>query len=511
MRRFAVTSMVLAVTVFALEAAPAWAGWSATGSGAGSSKARTMPAGNTPTVSVSGRNVTVSWTQSSFSGGAAVSGYAIKRYDTTSGAVQAIGSGCSGTITALTCTENAVPSGDWRYAVTPVQANWRGDESARSSSATVGSPTLTFSSSTTLTSLPTTLSGNIANFLTAETLTFRLDNASTGTLLSGSASPNSIPTDGAAAITVTIPAGVSAGAHTVYALGSQGSVASAAITIYIDTVAPTVGAAVVGKTQGGSGGFIKQGGTYYVYASVSDSGTPTSGVQTVRANVGSLSSGQTSVALSSGSFTVEGTSYNYRSASLTANNPLTPGSYSYSITSTDSAGNSGTQSGFTVTVDNTAPSGSDVQTANVGGGTQGKPENGDAATFTFSEMIEPNSVLAGWTGSATSVTVRLIDGGAGNDTLQLWNAGNSAQLPVGQVNLGRKDYVTANVNFTSSTMVQSGAAITITLGTASGSSVSTAAGTGTMVWTPSASATDRAGNACATTSATESGSADKDF
>jgi hypothetical protein len=32
-----------------------------------------------------------------------------------------------------------------------------------------------------------------------------------------------------------------------------------------------------------------------------------------------------------------------------------------------------------------------------------------------------------------------------------------------------------------------------------------------MTWTPSATATDRAGNACSTTAANESGSNDRDF
>jgi hypothetical protein len=511
MTRFALTSALVALAALALSAGPSWAGWNAAGHGAGSAKARTMPSGNTPTVSVSGRNVTLSWSESAFAGGPAVAGYSVKRYDATSGAVQGIGSGCSGTISALTCTENAVSSGGWRYAVTPVQASWLGGESARSTSATVGSPALGFSSSTTLTSLPATLSGSVANFLTGETLSFRLDNPSTGTLLSGNASPSSIPSDGSATITVTIPAGVSSGSHTVYAVGSAGSIASAAVTVYIDTVAPTVSATVVAKTQGGTTGYIKQGGTYYVYANVTDGGTPTSGVQTVTANVSSLSSGQTAVALSSGSFTAGGTSYGYRSASLTASNPLAAGSASYSITSTDSAGNFGTQSSFSVTVDNTAPSGSDVQTANAAGGTQGKPESGDSIIFSFSETIDPNSILAGWNGTSTSVTVRLVDGGGGSDTLQVWNAANTAQLPLGQINLGRKDYVTASVNFTSSSMVESGTTITIALGTASGSSVGTAAANGTMAWTPSASATDRAGNACSTASVTESAAADKDF
>ena len=173
--------------------------------------------------------------------------------------------------------------------------------------------------------------------------------------------------------------------------------------------------------------------------------------------------------------------------------------------------NSATRTGFSVTVDNTAPAGSDIQTANVSGGTQGKPETGDTVTFTFSEVIDPNSVIAGWTGTSTSVTVRLLDGGIANDTLQVWNAGNTSQLPLGQVNLGRIDYVATNVNFTSSAIVQSASSMTITLGTASGGLVSTALAASPMAWSPSSSATDRAANACSTSAVTESGSSDKDF
>jgi hypothetical protein len=64
-------------------------------------------------------------------------------------------------------------------------------------------------------------------------------------------------------------------------------------------------------------------------------------------------------------------------------------------------------------------------------------------------------------------------------------------------------------------MVMSGNTITLTLGTYAAESIlvarGTAAGTGTMVWTPVATPFDRAANAMSTTPATESGAADKDF
>ena len=98
--------------------------------------------------------------------------------------------------------------------------------------------------------------------------------------------------------------------------------------------------------------------------------------------------------------------------------------------------------------------------------------------------------------------------------MTIFNAANTTQLPLGSVNLGGVDYTSASITFgatgTASSMVMSGSAITITLGTQS-AAATTAGATGTLSWTPSASATDPAGNAVSTTAVTESGTADKDF
>jgi hypothetical protein len=286
------------------------------------------------------------------------------------------------------------------------------------------------------------------------------------------------------------------------------------ITAASDFRTPTASAATIGKTAGGFAGQIKKGATYYVYANVSDTGNPASGVATVTANVSSITAGSTAVALSAGSFTAAGVSYGYRSAALTAGTSLAAGSYSYSLTLTDVAGNSQTQSGFSVTVDNTGPTGSDVQTAN-GGTTNGLPQAGDTISFTFSKAIDPNSILSGWSGGSTNVVVRLNNGaGSNNDTVTVFNSTNATQLSLGSVNLGRSDYTSASITFgapgAASAMVMSGNTVTITLGTQSAAATSAAA-TGTMSWTPSASATDPAGNAASTTAVTESGAADKDF
>lgn len=279
-----------------------------------------------------------------------------------------------------------------------------------------------------------------------------------------------------------------------------------------DWAAPSASVSVIGKSQGGVPGYIRQGGTYMVYANVSDSGAPASGVAGVTANASAITSGQTAAALSAGSFSIGGVAYGYRSGTLTAGASLAAGTYSYSLTGKDLANNSRTQSGYTVIVDNTAPTATDIQTTNKTGGTAGRPELGDTVVFTFGEPIDPTSILANWDGQATSAVVRITN--ATGDPLTVFNAANTTQLPLGSVNLGRNDYVTANATFgasgTASTMVLSGNAITITLGTAS-AGPNTASTTGSMAWTPSASAYDRAGNAAATTARTETGTADREF
>ena len=92
---------------------------------------------------------------------------------------------------------------------------------------------------------------------------------------------------------------------------------------------------------------------------MTDTGNPASGVSTVTANESTVTTGQTAVALAAGSFSVGGTSYTHRTAAQTANAVLAAGSKTYSLTMADAAGNSGTQSGYSVTVDNTAPTASD--------------------------------------------------------------------------------------------------------------------------------------------------------
>jgi signal peptidase I len=193
---------------------------------------------------------------------------------------------------------------------------------------------------------------------------------------------------------------------------------------------------------------------------------------------------------------------------------FTDGAYTIRARATDGMGTVTTATS-TITIDRIAPTGSNIQTTNKAGGINGKAELGDTITYTFSEAIDPATILAGWNGASTNVVLRLNNGGAGNDTVAIFDSANTAQLALGSVSMSRIDYVTGNVTFgatgTASTMVMSGSTVTITLGTVSNALlVGTAAGNGAMAWTPSAAALDIAGNACTTTVTNETGN-DKDF
>jgi hypothetical protein len=224
MRRPLIAALLVGLAV----PAPALAGWQVTsGNGKSYAKAGSIAAGGTPTATVSNRSITVSW--SAVGGSVPVDGYVVERYG-TGGVQQSVGAGCSGTVAALSCTESGVAPGAWRYSVTPVRQQWRGVESPQSTPVTVTAPSLSLSSST-ATCLPDVLTGQIQAFIDGESVGFRLDDPSTGQALAGSISPAPVPGSGTANVSVTIPGGVTDGSHTVYAVGDQGDVAGAPLTL----------------------------------------------------------------------------------------------------------------------------------------------------------------------------------------------------------------------------------------------------------------------------------------
>ena len=188
---------------------------------------------------------------------------------------------------------------------------------------------------------------------------------------------------------------------------------------------------------------------------------------------------------------------------------LTSGaSYEIRLIGTDTLLKTTTTAPITVTVDNVTPTAVDIQAAN--GGTANTMDAGDALTFTYSEPMLPASLLSGWDGSATAVTVRVTNSGA-NDTLEIYNGVNTTKVNLTAAPMAlSRDVVSTNATF-SAAMQRSGNAIVVTLGALTSGTVKNGVKKGTMTWAPSTAATDLAGNAASATSVTESGSNDRDF
>lgn len=266
---------------------------------------------------------------------------------------------------------------------------------------------------------------------------------------------------------------------------SNNSLASTAVTgRLIDNTAPT---AVL--TNPGS----PRRGTVALTATSTDTG---SGVASVAFQY-KLSSGSTWTTILTDTTTPYAASFN--TAGLN-------GTFDIRAVSTDIAGNQSISTAAGIVLDNTVPTAIDIQTAN-GGAVLGRPDAGDTITYTFSEPMLPSTIQAGWTGASTAVVVRLSNGGT--DRMRIRNAANNLQLPLGTVRIGTA-WVTQTANF-NATMVMIGNTIVVTIGTQINGTVATSAGNINMSWTPSATATDLAGNPMSTTARTETGAADREF
>ncbi|MDQ6650256.1 MAG: Ig-like domain repeat protein, partial [Actinomycetota bacterium] len=234
------------------------------------------------------------------------------------------GGSCLGTVIATSCTETAVPAGSWKYTVTPATGNWRGGESAKVD-AVVGSPTLVLTPTTTAT--PVMLTGSVANFVVGQPLQFRLDNASTGALLTGtvagSATPAAMPAGANAAATVTLPAGISSAVHRVYAVSSGGELAAQSVTV--DNTPPPAPALTSNPTNPS----IQASATF----SFTDSG-----------------------AVASYLCKLDGGAY-VTCTSPTTYPGLTDGSHTFSVTATNSVGTVSAAAAYTWTVDTVLPTG----------------------------------------------------------------------------------------------------------------------------------------------------------
>ena len=198
--------------------------------------AGTVGAGQPPTpVSVSGRDVSLSWTAVS-----PATSYSVARTNVSPGGLSTtVSSSCSGSVSGTSCTDAGLPeygtaATTWTYTETPFLDNWQGTASAPSAVVSVPGPTLSLGTSTFSTTGGTT-SATVANFFDNEGVTYCVDQSSScsaGNTL-GTAT---VPASGGTVTTasIAVPAGLTVGTHTVYAIGSHspgGSLPSATITV----------------------------------------------------------------------------------------------------------------------------------------------------------------------------------------------------------------------------------------------------------------------------------------
>jgi hypothetical protein len=174
----------------------------------------------------------------------------------------------------------------------------------------------------------------------------------------------------------------------------------------------------------------------------------------------------------------------------------------------------GNLSSFNATgpADKAAPVPVDVQTIN--SGTAGRLTTGDQLNLTFSEEMSKTSILSTWTAASAEVTVEASK----QNRITVLNESTNALLPLGSVDLIRT-FVTGNsgsveVNFTDSTIQQSGRIITITLGNPvvpAARGLATVTQADAMTWSSGGSAADLANNQWLAKTVSETGTLDIDF
>jgi signal peptidase I len=202
---------------------------------------------------------------------------------------------------------------------------------------------------------------------------------------------------------------------------------------------------------------------------------------------------------------------------------LADGLYDIRAIMLDGAGRSTTSAVVTTRIDNNPIRAYDVQTAN-GGSFVGRLENRDSMIFVYSERVNLNGILTGWTGASTAVTLRLRDGAllgqssSTDDTLTVLRNGTAVNF--GSVDLGGNYISTGSTADFSATMTAStttvngvpATLVTITIGAqASGPTPSTALSSSTMIWTPSTLVADLNGRPVSSTPVSELGLLDREF
>lgn len=464
LRRLLIAGIAVALLALVAQATSARAAWRAPAtSGSGASGATLLPAGTQPSVAAgaAARSVAVSW--ATVAGIPAAARYRVVRTPNGGGAATTV---CNDVAT-VSCTDTAVPTGTWRYAVAVRLSGWTGAAGTTSAAIAVAAPAMSLSPAT-ITSLPGTTSATLTGFAASETVTFRLDSAS-GTVLTTSPATTTTSASGGATATVTIPSGTTSGAHTVYATGAGGLSATAALTVTLPTPAVTLTATTFATLPGTTTATVAAFGASEPVTFRLDSSSGTS-LGTATANASGAGSGSITI-------------------------PAGTTSGAHTVYAVGGAGSSATQA-ITVSALGASPT---AMSFTNGGSTSRQPDNGDSVTLTFDRELQPRSICSAWsatsaTGSTTG-TVRLSTPASGRNTLEVTAMTGCTSFGVGAIDMGR-----TNMTTTTSTVVTFNATIawsntnkriTITLssnGSATGGSLQRLASGNTAVatYTPAA-------------------------
>ena len=390
------TALLLAtLTMLIASAAGVFAYFISQGNGTASASVGNLnpPTSVSATATAGSGTVPVTWTASSTVNGVTPEGYYVLRYSGSTPSA-ACGTSLTSLTTGTTCNDLSVPDGTYTYTVVAKYHSWTA-ESAPSSAVTVVNDNT--APATTITFPP---SG------TYNALSWAAGCAPSGAGICGTASDSGRGNNGVTSVEVSIKnsagaywtgssfSGVTETFNAVTAGGTASGAGTAnwfysftppaddsytvhvratdtipnttqpgfytATTFTYDTAGPSIAREVVADATANTAGFITQGGGYYAYAQVTDTG---SGVSSVTADVQTTTTGAASVAMATagGPWTIGAQSYNYRSSLQTANGslPESGNPYGFAINASDVASNTSSANG-NVSVDNTGPSGGTV-------------------------------------------------------------------------------------------------------------------------------------------------------
>jgi hypothetical protein len=147
---------------------------------------------------------------------------------------------------------------------------------------------------------------------------------------------------------------------------------------------------------------------------------------------------------------------------------------------------------------------------------------GDQLVLTYSTVVDPATIKAGWNGAGTSaLTVELADKNVAGAAIAGYDRASMLGTNLGQVAFSQ-NYVNAKARASfAATMTQGTRSVggtdvtvvTVTLGevTSGANALRTASQVGTMWWAPTAAVRTPAGVAASTATVTESGAADRDM